>query len=171
MTWTYTIHNFIFTRYMVEACSVWEDILVEHPTDMLAIKFSHDCYFYLAHQPQMRDSIARVMPRWKDTMPLYSWVVDANAGFHAHLLVNLTTTCNSAVVYKVLYQNTPTLLSCNHYTFWKSATDMLLPVKLPRWTDTMPPLYSWVESVFCFVLFTLSRSLLTLLHQTYHFIM
>ncbi len=30
-----------------KACIEWENILVENPTDMMAIKFSHDVYFYL----------------------------------------------------------------------------------------------------------------------------
>lgn len=32
---------------MHTACEVWEKILQSHPTDMLAIKAAHDCYFYL----------------------------------------------------------------------------------------------------------------------------
>ncbi|KAI5623874.1 tetratricopeptide repeat protein 38 isoform X1, partial [Silurus asotus] len=57
-----------------KACDVWEDILVEHPTDMLALKFSHDGFFYLGEQSQMRDSVARVLPHWKPHMPLYSYL-------------------------------------------------------------------------------------------------
>ena len=56
---------------MTDACSVWEDILLEYPQDMLAIKFAHDSYFYLGYQVQMRDSVARVMPQWKADMALY----------------------------------------------------------------------------------------------------
>ena len=59
---------------MDAACLIWEDILVDHPLDMLALKFAHDSYFYLGFQPQMRDSIARVMPHWTTDMPHYGWV-------------------------------------------------------------------------------------------------
>ncbi|XP_062860852.1 tetratricopeptide repeat protein 38 isoform X1 [Trichomycterus rosablanca] len=59
---------------LAQACDVWEDILVEHPTDMLALKFSHDGFFYLGEQTQMRDSVARVLPHWKPHMPLYSYL-------------------------------------------------------------------------------------------------
>ncbi|XP_047678345.1 tetratricopeptide repeat protein 38 isoform X2 [Tachysurus fulvidraco] len=59
---------------LAKACDVWEDILVEHPTDMLALKFSHDGFFYLGEQTQMRDSVARVLPHWKPHMPLYSYL-------------------------------------------------------------------------------------------------
>uniref|UniRef100_A0A8B9KDU1 Tetratricopeptide repeat domain 38 n=1 Tax=Astyanax mexicanus TaxID=7994 RepID=A0A8B9KDU1_ASTMX len=65
----------LFSRGALDkACDVWEDILVEHPTDMLALKFSHDGFFYLGEQVQMRDSVARVLPHWKPHMPLYSYL-------------------------------------------------------------------------------------------------
>ncbi|TDH09271.1 hypothetical protein EPR50_G00085010 [Perca flavescens] len=57
-----------------KACDVWEDILVDHPTDMLALKFAHDAYFYMGTQTQMRDSVARVLPHWKPHMPLFSYL-------------------------------------------------------------------------------------------------
>lgn len=57
-------------RNFPKACNIWEDILVDHPTDMLAIKFAHDAYFYLGAQAQIRDSVARVLPHWKPHMPL-----------------------------------------------------------------------------------------------------
>lgn len=56
---------------MTQATDVWEDILLDNPKDMLAIKFAHDSYFYLGYHPQMRDSIARVMPAWNTEIPLY----------------------------------------------------------------------------------------------------
>ena len=56
---------------MSDATEIWEDIMVENPKDMLAIKLAHDAYFYMGYQPQMRDSIARVLPHWKPDMPLY----------------------------------------------------------------------------------------------------
>ncbi|KAM6937066.1 tetratricopeptide repeat protein 38 [Xenentodon cancila] len=57
-----------------KACEVWEDILIDHPTDMLALKFSHDSYFYMGAQIPMRDSVARVLPHWKPHMPLFSYL-------------------------------------------------------------------------------------------------
>ncbi|XP_020515195.1 tetratricopeptide repeat protein 38 [Labrus bergylta] len=56
------------------ACDVWEDILVDHPTDMLALKFSHDSYFYIGAQNSLRDSVARVLPYWKPQQPLFSYL-------------------------------------------------------------------------------------------------
>ncbi|XP_048808490.1 tetratricopeptide repeat protein 38-like isoform X12 [Lagopus muta] len=57
-----------------KACDVWEQILQNHPTDLLALKFSHDTYFYLGYQIQMRDSVARVFPFWTPDVPLSSYV-------------------------------------------------------------------------------------------------
>lgn len=57
-------------RNFPAACEQWEQILRDHPTDMLALKFSHDAYFYLGYQEQMRDSAARVCPFWTPSVPL-----------------------------------------------------------------------------------------------------
>ncbi|XP_060110128.1 tetratricopeptide repeat protein 38 [Heteronotia binoei] len=57
-----------------KACDTWEQILHNHPTDLLAIKFAHDTYFYLGYQAQMRDSVARVYPHWTHDMPLSSYL-------------------------------------------------------------------------------------------------
>ncbi|KAM9375880.1 tetratricopeptide repeat protein 38 isoform 2-T2 [Pholidichthys leucotaenia] len=53
-----------------KACDMWENILVDHPTDMLALKFAHNAYFYMGAQTLIRDSVARVLPHWKPHMPL-----------------------------------------------------------------------------------------------------
>nr|XP_011753216.1 tetratricopeptide repeat protein 38 [Macaca nemestrina] len=58
----------------LKASELWEQILRDHPTDMLALKFSHDVYFYLGCQEQMRDSVARVYPFWTPDIPLSSYV-------------------------------------------------------------------------------------------------
>uniref|UniRef100_A0A672ZXM9 Tetratricopeptide repeat protein 38 n=1 Tax=Sphaeramia orbicularis TaxID=375764 RepID=A0A672ZXM9_9TELE len=57
-----------------KAANVWEDILVDHPTDLLALKFAHDSYFYVGAQLPMRDSVARVLPYWKPHIPLSSYL-------------------------------------------------------------------------------------------------
>ncbi|KXJ23457.1 tetratricopeptide repeat protein 38 [Exaiptasia diaphana] len=58
----------------IKACQIWEDILTNHPNDMFALKMAHDTYFYFGLQAQMRDSVASVMPRWKETTPLYCYL-------------------------------------------------------------------------------------------------
>ena len=57
---------------------MWEQILRDHPTDMLALKFSHDAYFYLGYQEQMRDSVARIYPFWTPDVPLSRCVPAGN---------------------------------------------------------------------------------------------
>ncbi|XP_076412623.1 tetratricopeptide repeat protein 38-like [Peromyscus maniculatus bairdii] len=57
-----------------KACDLWEQILLDYPTDILALRFAHDAYFYLGQQEQMRDSVARVYPFWKPNVPLNSYV-------------------------------------------------------------------------------------------------
>ena len=64
----------LYQGNVLKACDYWETILVENPTDILALKFAHDMYFYLGQHAQMRDSIARVLPSWESSTPLYSYV-------------------------------------------------------------------------------------------------
>lgn len=61
--------------HMTKACDVWEDILLEHPRDTLALKFAHDSYFYLGYSTQVRDSIARVLPQYKASNPYYGYLL------------------------------------------------------------------------------------------------
>lgn len=63
-------HVSVCCRDFPGACNTWEDILVDHPTDLLALKFAHDGYFYMGAQTNMRDSVARVLPHWKPHLPL-----------------------------------------------------------------------------------------------------
>jgi hypothetical protein len=60
---------------IVAATGVWEDILVDHPTDALALRFAHDSYFYLGHSLSIRDSVARVLPAWDRASPNYGFVL------------------------------------------------------------------------------------------------
>ncbi|KAK2121812.1 Tetratricopeptide repeat protein 38 [Saguinus oedipus] len=64
-----------------KACELWEQILQDHPTDMLALKFSHDAYFYLGYQEQMRDSVARIYPFWTPDIPLSSSIFQPILGW------------------------------------------------------------------------------------------
>lgn len=66
-----------------QACDLWESVLIETPSDMMAIKFAHDSYFYTGLHAQMRDSLARVIPKWKQSQPLYSYL----HGMHSFGLV------------------------------------------------------------------------------------
>ena len=66
---------------------MWESILVEHPTDLLALKFAHDGYFFMGAQTQLRDSVARVLPFWKPHIPLYRYSLTyPPEAIYAHVL-------------------------------------------------------------------------------------
>ncbi len=71
----------LYRGCLPQACQLWEDILIENPTDMMAIRFAHSAYFYLGQSAQMRDSIARVIPFWqsKGNLPLNNYLY----GMHA----------------------------------------------------------------------------------------
>jgi tetratricopeptide (TPR) repeat protein len=64
---------------IIRATDIWEDILVDHPTDALALRFAHDSYFYLGHSLSIRDSVARVLPFWDPQNPNYGYVLGAYA--------------------------------------------------------------------------------------------
>lgn len=61
------------------AVRIWESILVDDPTDLWALRFAHDTYFYLGDSANLRDSIARVLPVWPSDHPLYGFLL----GMHA----------------------------------------------------------------------------------------
>jgi len=64
---------------LVAATGRWEEILLDYPQDVLALRLAHFTHFYLGAADQMRDSIARVLPHWDEATPGY-WYVQ---GFHA----------------------------------------------------------------------------------------
>lgn len=50
----------------LKAIDLWEDILVHDPTDILALKYVNDTYFYVGDSNNIRDSVARVCNEWKN---------------------------------------------------------------------------------------------------------
>jgi tetratricopeptide (TPR) repeat protein len=46
----------------VDACAVWEDILVEHPHDAIAMFAAHQGDFFLGQLSELRDRVARRLP-------------------------------------------------------------------------------------------------------------
>lgn len=60
---------------IIKATDMWENILLDHPTDALALRFAHDTYFYLGHSQSIRDSIARVLPAWDLSNPYYGYIL------------------------------------------------------------------------------------------------
>ena len=67
--------NSIAKGQLYAAALDFEDILLEHPTDIHALKMAFDTYFFLGRQIEMRDSLARVMPFWTSrALPLKSYL-------------------------------------------------------------------------------------------------
>nr|XP_020040189.1 tetratricopeptide repeat protein 38 isoform X4 [Castor canadensis] len=93
-----------------KACDIWEQILRDHPTDMLALKFSHDAYFYLGYQEQMRDSVARIYPFWTPDVPLSSYV----KGIYSFGLME-TNFYDQA---EKLAKEDSDMLACHNYWHW-----------------------------------------------------
>jgi tetratricopeptide (TPR) repeat protein len=59
--------------------SILEDVLLEYPRDILAHKIAHFLYFYLGEAERMRDSVARTLHAWDETVPGHGYVL----GMHA----------------------------------------------------------------------------------------
>ncbi len=57
------------------ACAIWEEILLEHPTDALALRLAHHTHFYAGDGRRMRDSLARVLEQWPEDHPDFGYVL------------------------------------------------------------------------------------------------
>ena len=55
--------------------SGWETILVDHPTDALALRLAQDAYYFLGRSLAIRDCAARVLPAWDRDNPLTSFIL------------------------------------------------------------------------------------------------
>ena len=61
------------------AVSRFEDILLDHPRDILAVRLAHYLHFYHGALAQHRDSVARVLPAWDESVPGYGYVLGMRA--------------------------------------------------------------------------------------------
>lgn len=57
------------------ATDIWEDILLDHPLDGMALRLSHFTHFYSGDGRRMRDSIAGILPLWPEDHPDYGFVL------------------------------------------------------------------------------------------------
>jgi len=64
---------------VTRALALWEDILLDHPRDVLALKLAHFQHFYRGETDEHRDSVARVMPAWDESVPGYGYVLGMRA--------------------------------------------------------------------------------------------
>jgi hypothetical protein len=59
--------------------AIWDKILLDYPHDILALRIAHTMHFFLGDLDRMRDSMARVMPRWNEDVPGYGFVLGCRA--------------------------------------------------------------------------------------------
>ena len=61
------------------ACRTWDELLVAHPRDALALQWAHLWDFYRGDAPALRLRPARVLPEWDEADPLYAHVLALHA--------------------------------------------------------------------------------------------
>ena len=69
---------FSFFRNISKAQDIWDDIIVEYPTDIMALRFLTEYSIFFGPKARIRDSVARVLPRWKKEIPLYGYWEDGS---------------------------------------------------------------------------------------------
>ncbi len=67
---------------IMKACSQWEQILTDHPLDLLALKLHHTMTFYTGRSQVMRSVVSGVLGEWDDNIPGYGCV----QGMYAYAL-------------------------------------------------------------------------------------
>lgn len=67
------------TNDLNKAKDLFEAILRDYPTDVLAIRLVHYLHFYAGDAVGMRDSIARVLPHWREADTFYGFLIGAYA--------------------------------------------------------------------------------------------
>ena len=60
------------------ALAVWEQILAEHPLDVLAFRLAHFNGFWLGRPHEMRASVERVKPKWGRELPGYGTILSCH---------------------------------------------------------------------------------------------
>lgn len=51
----------------LDACRTWEEILLQYPRDTMAIIFSYYGYILSGQSRMLRDSLARLLPFWRES--------------------------------------------------------------------------------------------------------
>ena len=54
---------------------IWEEILLDHPNDGMALRLAHFTHFYSGDALRMRDSLARILPLWSEDHPDYGFLL------------------------------------------------------------------------------------------------
>jgi hypothetical protein len=55
--------------------TIWDDIVTEHPMDVLAFRLAHFNNFWLGRREAMRASVEQVFPKWGRDMPGYGTIL------------------------------------------------------------------------------------------------
>lgn len=61
------------------AGKMWDDILKDHPRDMMAAKCAHESYFLVGEAENLRDSVAAILPAWDESVPYYGFLLGMGA--------------------------------------------------------------------------------------------
>lgn len=61
------------------ACRAWDELLIEHPQDALALQWAQLWDFYRGDAHSLRARPARVLPAWDEADPLYAYVLALHA--------------------------------------------------------------------------------------------
>lgn len=64
---------------LTRATALFEEILIDHPRDVLAFRLAHYLHFYVGAIVEMRDSAARVLSCWDESVPDYGYVLGCRA--------------------------------------------------------------------------------------------
>lgn len=64
------------------ALGVWEQILADHPRDVLAFRLAHFNSFWLGRPGEMRASVQRVLPKWSRELPGYGTILSCHCFSH-----------------------------------------------------------------------------------------
>ncbi len=64
---------------LLGAVGRWENLLIDHPNDLLALNLTTSFYFHSGDARNLRDTVARVLPDWSDEMPGYGYVLGKHA--------------------------------------------------------------------------------------------
>ena len=60
---------------LIRACSLWDEILFEHPHDLLALRLHHFNTFWMGRNYTLRSTVAGVLDAWDESVPGYGHVL------------------------------------------------------------------------------------------------
>ena len=56
---------------MDRTCAIWDQILLDHPRDLLALRLQHFALFWMGRSAELRGGPARVLHAWDESVPGY----------------------------------------------------------------------------------------------------